>query len=201
MCKYRFSLILDLKHRPKKLLLFINPFCGKKNAVQIFEKYTKPLFKLADINVTVIVTQHEEEIRDCISSLHLYIYDAVACAGGDGTFSEVFNGLILRTCREQHVNINDINAVLPVPQLPVGIIPAGSTNTIAYCLHGTADIQTAVLKIIYGNSLGLDLVSVYNEQHLLRLYGSALSYGFLGDVILESEKYRWMGPKRYEYSG
>ena len=26
-------------------------------------------------------------------------------------------------------------------------------------------------------------------------------YGFYGDVIAESEKYRWMGPKRYDYAG
>lgn len=26
-------------------------------------------------------------------------------------------------------------------------------------------------------------------------------YGFYGDVITESEKYRWMGPKRYDYAG
>lgn len=179
----------------------MNPYGGKKIGMHIFEKYGKPLFNLAGINVTVIVTQHGDEIRDCIMSLHLYIYDAIACVGGDGTFSEVFNGLLMRTCREQNINIDDINAMLPTPQLPVGIIPAGSTNTIAYCLHGTVDVQTSVLKIIYGNTLGLDLVSVYNENKLLRLYASIISYGYLGDVLNESEKYRWMGPKRYEYSG
>lgn len=26
-------------------------------------------------------------------------------------------------------------------------------------------------------------------------------YGFYGDVITESEKYRWMGPRRYDYAG
>lgn len=193
--------ILDFKCRPKKLLLFINPFGGKKNGVQIYEKYGKPLFDLAGINVSVIVTQNGNEIRDCILSLHLHIYDAIACVGGDGTFSEIFNGLMLRTCGEQHININDINAVLPTPQLPIGVIPSGSTNTIAYCMHGTVDVQTSVLKIIYGNTLGMDLVSVYNEKELLRLYGSIISYGYLGDVLFESEKHRWMGPKRYEYSG
>lgn len=28
-----------------------------------------------------------------------------------------------------------------------------------------------------------------------------IRYGFYGDVITESEKYRWMGPKRYDYAG
>lgn len=77
----------------------------------------------------------------------------------------------------------------------------GSTDTIAYCLHGTTDPTTAVLHIIFGNSLGLDLVSVYDERGLLRLYASVLSYGYLGDVAYHSDQYRWMGPRRYDFSG
>lgn len=77
----------------------------------------------------------------------------------------------------------------------------GSTDTIVYCLHGTTDPTTAVLNIIFGETLGLDLVSVYDENNLLRLYASVLSYGYLGDVAYHSDKYRWMGPNRYNYSG
>lgn len=77
----------------------------------------------------------------------------------------------------------------------------GSTDTIAYCVHGTTDVQTAVLNIIFGDHLGLDLVSVYEGNHLLRLYASVLSYGYLGDIALHSERLRWMGPQRYNYCG
>lgn len=81
------------------------------------------------------------------------------------------------------------------------ILVGGSTDTIAYCLHGTTDPTTAVLHIIFGDTLGLDLVSVYDEHNLLRLYASVLSYGYLGDVAYHSDQYRWMGPHRYDYSG
>lgn len=77
----------------------------------------------------------------------------------------------------------------------------GSTDTIAYCLHGTTDVTTAVLHIIFGDSLGLDLVSVRDKDRLLRLFASALSYGYLGDIAYHSERLRWMGPVRYEYCG
>ena len=30
---------------------------------------------------------------------------------------------------------------------------------------------------------------------------SAYRYGFYGEVIRESENYRWMGPARYDFSG
>lgn len=169
--------------------------------MRIFEKHCKPLFSLAGINMTVVVSQRQNQIRDCILTLNLNVYDAIVCVGGDGTFAEAFNGLVLKECRKNGVDVDDIGADIPKPQLPVGIVPAGSTNTIAYCMHGTSDVTTSVLQVIFGGRLGLDLASVYNEQKLLKLYGSVISYGYLGDVVLESEKYRWMGPKRYEFTG
>lgn len=85
--------------------------------------------------------------------------------------------------------------------MPIGVIPAGSTDTVAYCLNGTTDIQTNVLNIVLGQINGLDLSSVSNQNGLMKFYASVMSYGFLGDVAIESEKFRWMGPKRYDYSG
>lgn len=35
----------------------------------------------------------------------------------------------------------------------------------------------------------------------MKFYASVLSYGYLGDVLLDSERFRWMGPNRYNYSG
>lgn len=182
-------------------MLFVNPYGGKKKALNIFEKHGKRLFAIAGVEVNLIISQRANQIRDIILTFDLKTYDGIACVGGDGTFSEVFNGLVLRACRENGVNQNDIEMDLPSPQLPVGVIPGGSTDTIAYCLHGTTDVETAVLQIIFGDCSGLDLVSVYNENTLLKLYASVLSYGYLGDVALESEKYRWMGPKRYDFTG
>lgn len=90
---------------------------------------------------------------------------------------------------------------IPKPELPIGVIPGGSTDTVAYCLHGTTDIQTSVIHIVLGLKEGLDLCSVKNGDNLMRFYASVMSYGFLGDVALDSERYRWMGPSRYNYSG
>ncbi|CAH1955619.1 unnamed protein product [Acanthoscelides obtectus] len=189
------------KKRPKHLLLFVNPFGGKRNAMQIYEKYGKDLFRIAGVDVTLNVSQRKDQIKDFLISHCLDMFDSIACVGGDGTVSEIFNGLVLRECKLRGVDPDDINENLPKPRIPVGIIPGGSTDTIAYCLHGTTDPTTAVLQIIFGDSLGLDLVSVYDEHSLLRLYASVLSYGYLGDVAYHSDQYRWMGPHRYDYSG
>ncbi|XP_017771467.1 PREDICTED: ceramide kinase [Nicrophorus vespilloides] len=187
--------------RPKSILLFLNPYGGKRNAMQIYEKLAKPLFQIAGVDVTVNVSQRKDQIRDFVTYHNLDMYDVVACVGGDGTVSELFNGLIIRECQLHNLDYNDINIDIPKPKMPIGIIPGGSTDTIAFCLHGTTDVQTAVLHIIFGGRIGLDLVSVYDETKLLRLYASVLSYGYLGDVAHSSDKYRWLGPKRYDYSG
>ncbi|XP_030762356.1 ceramide kinase [Sitophilus oryzae] len=187
--------------RPKHLLLFVNPFGGKQNAMDIYEKYGKDLFALAGVDVTVNVSQRKDQIKDFLINHTLDMFDSVACVGGDGTVSELFNGLVLRECRLRKIDANNINENLPKPNKIVGIIPGGSTDTIAYCIHGTTDPTTAVLHIIFGDTLGLDLVSVYDERNLLRLYASVLSYGYLGDVAFHSDQYRWMGPHRYDYSG
>lgn len=42
---------------------------------------------------------------------------------------------------------------------------------------------------------------MHAENKLLRISANAISYGWLGDVLHDSEHYRCMGPIRYQYSG
>ncbi|KOX79352.1 Ceramide kinase [Melipona quadrifasciata] len=176
--------LMGLSHRPRKILLFVNPFGGKKKGLKIWEKDVQPLMTIAGIDTKILVTER-----------------AVVCIGGDGTLAEVINGLVLRASRDRQVDPNNPEADLPTPRLPIGVIPSGSTDTVAYSLHGTTDVQTAAIHIIFGDNTGLDISSVHSDRRLLRLYASMLSYGYLGDVIRDSEKFRWMGPQRYDYSG
>lgn len=197
--------LTDDPGRPRQLLLFINPYGGKQQAAQIYEKHARPLFELARVTVTVIHSLRANHIRDTIIRHgSLEQYDGIACIGGDGTFSEVFNGLVLRAILDlglDPTSIFEMNIDIPRPNIPIGIIPGGSTDTVAYCLHGTTDVRTACIHICLGQRTGLDLSSVANANGLVRLYASVMSYGYLGDVAADSEKFRWMGPKRYDYSG
>ncbi|XP_012258476.2 ceramide kinase [Athalia rosae] len=193
--------LTGLTNRPRKIMFFVNPFGGKKRGLKIWEKEVQPLLTLAGIETRSMVTERAGHIRDTLLACNLDDVQAVACVGGDGTFAEVFNGLVMRTVKDKDIDPNDPEIILPPPKLPVGVIPSGSTDTVAYSLHGTIDVQTAVLHIIFGDTIGLDLSSVHSEESLLRLYASMLSYGYLGDVIKDSEKFRWMGPQRYDYSG
>ncbi|XP_063703674.1 ceramide kinase [Culicoides brevitarsis] len=197
------SLRVFRETRPKNLLLFVNPYSGKRNALIVYEKYAKPLFQIANVNVTCIISQRAEQISDIIMEQELERYDGLVIVGGDGTFSEAFNGLIRKYLNQNlHLRLDD-EAFSRICDIPIGIIGSGSTDCVAYSLYGSSDPTTAVLNIILGTKYGLDLASIRNEDdELVKMYCSALSYGYLGDIIRKSEKYRkWLGPRRYEFTG
>lgn len=61
---------------------------------------------------------------------------------------------------------------------------------------------SAFFSYLYsGFSVGLDVCSVHHNNYLLRYTLSFLGYGFFGDVVKESENYRWMGTNRYGLAG
>ncbi|KAK7271560.1 hypothetical protein RJT34_27566 [Clitoria ternatea] len=113
--------------------------------------------------------------------------------------------------RISNSNSEDKAAEFPVPneRFRFGIIPAGSTDAIVICTTGARDPFTSALHIVLGKRVYLDIAQVVRWKTTprsevepnVRYAASFSGYGFYGDVITESEKYRWMGPKRYDYAG
>ncbi|XP_022737150.1 ceramide kinase-like [Durio zibethinus] len=103
----------------------------------------------------------------------------------------------------------EIEYSLPNRKFRFGIIPAGSTDAIVICTTGIRDPITSALHIVLGKRVCLDVAQVVRwkttstskVEPYVRYAASFAGYGFYGDVITESEKYRWMGPKRYDYAG
>ncbi|KAK6788719.1 hypothetical protein RDI58_012517 [Solanum bulbocastanum] len=103
----------------------------------------------------------------------------------------------------------DVDFSFPNEKFRFGLIPAGSTDAIVICTTGARDAMTSALQIILGKAVCLDIAQVVRwkktstskDEPCVRYAASFAGYGFYGDVITESEKYRWMGPKRYDYAG
>lgn len=75
------SFLSEFYKRPKHILLFVNPFGGKQNAMQIYEKYGKNLFAIAGVEVNVNVSQRKDQIKDFLITHNLDMFDSVACVG------------------------------------------------------------------------------------------------------------------------
>uniref|UniRef100_A0A8C8S275 Ceramide kinase n=1 Tax=Pelusios castaneus TaxID=367368 RepID=A0A8C8S275_9SAUR len=194
--------LLELqKSRPKQLLVYINPYGGKRQGKRIYEQKVAPLFSLASISTDVVVTEHANHAKDNLFEVNIYKYDGIVCVGGDGMFSEVMHGLIGRIQKDSGIDQNNPKAPLVQCNIRIGIIPAGSTDCICYATVGVTDPVTSALHIIVGDSQPLDVSSIHHNNTFLKYSVSLLGYGFYGDILKDSEKKRWMGTIRYDYSG
>uniref|UniRef100_A0A8D1T3D7 Ceramide kinase n=1 Tax=Sus scrofa TaxID=9823 RepID=A0A8D1T3D7_PIG len=194
------ELLEKLTSRPKHLLVFVNPLGGKGHGRRVYERKVAPLFALASITAEII-GKGDGRAGGGRRGLTAVFLRSIVCVGGDGMFSEVLHGLVGRTQRDAGVDQNHPRAALVPSPLRIGIIPAGSTDCVCYSTVGTNDAETSALHIILGDSLSMDVSSVHHGGTLLRYFVSLLGYGFYGDLIKDSEKKRWMGLVRYDFSG
>ena len=108
----------------KKMLFIYNPKAGK---AQIRNKLADILdvFTRGGYEITIYPTQKREDAMEKTMTRDRD-YDIVACSGGDGTLDEVVTGM-----QQSEVNV------------PIGYIPAGSTNDFANSLGIPKDMVEA----------------------------------------------------------
>ncbi len=164
-----------------------------------------PIFQLSGIEVHCVVTERANHAKDILldPEVPLNNYDGIISVGGDGMFAELLNGVLIRTQRDNEINWSSIDSSLISPNVALGVIPAGSTDAVAYGTNGINDPITSAVVIILGKRLNIDVCAIHSrdEEKLIRYATSFLGYGYFGDTIADSEANRWMGPKRYDWAG
>lgn len=128
----------------QKILFVVNPHSGKgqiKNHIlQIIDLMIK-----ADFEVTVYTTQESEDAARKVSEEGAD-YDRIVCSGGDGTLDEVMTGLMNSDLR-----------------IPIGYIPAGSTNDFANSLGVPKNMVKAAEKTV-GEELFACDIGAFNKD-------------------------------------
>lgn len=152
---------MDMK---KKLLFVFNPHSGKAQIrAQLFE-IVDTMVK-ADYEVTIYPTQ---EPGDAINKVEQEAgdYDLVVCSGGDGTLDEAVTGMMRRE-----------------KTVPLGYIPAGSTNDFATSLGIPKDMAKATLCAVYGKRFACD-IGVFNEDYFVYV----AAFGLFTDVSYKTSQ-------------
>ncbi|XP_020931102.1 ceramide kinase-like protein isoform X2 [Sus scrofa] len=188
------EILADFSNRPKSLKILLNPQSHKKEATQVYSEKVEPLLKIAGIKTDVTITEYEGHALSLLKECELQGFDGVVCVGGDGFASEVAHALLLRAQKNSRVETDLI--LTPVrAQLPLGVIPAGSTNVLAHSLHGIPHVVTATLHIIMGHIQPVDVCTFSTTGKFIR-FGFSAMFGFGGRALALAEKYRWMSPNQ-----
>uniref|UniRef100_A0A3B4BF95 DAGKc domain-containing protein n=1 Tax=Periophthalmus magnuspinnatus TaxID=409849 RepID=A0A3B4BF95_9GOBI len=181
------DLLRDLGGRPSFLKVLINPSSHRKEAVHVYREHVAPLFKMAH-DMCVIIAH--ALLTGCA------LCSSVVVVGGDGSVAELCHGLVLRTQLDTGSALENPRTV----SLPLGIIPAGSTDIVSCSVHGVRDPVTAALHIILGHVLLVDMCSFWSLGQLVR-YGFSAMFGFGGRSLACAEKRRWMpSSQRRDYA-
>ena len=122
----------------KRLFFVMNPFAGTKKANKVLPQILS-VFNRAGFEVIVYMTQQQGDARRIVAQRAKEM-DLVVCCGGDGTFNETVAGLM-----ESGADV------------PIGYIPAGSTNDFAASLGLPSDPEAAAMRIVNGTPRTFDL--------------------------------------------
>ena len=190
----------------RRLLVIINPQSGKGSSVKKWDSAVKPIlvesgiFKLLPVVVTTRPNQAKEAVEE-LSRQDAEPFE-IACFGGDGTLSEIINGLVASK-----------NGGRPYLVHPM---PSGSGNGLACSILAAAGepltLIAAVRAMMRGLTQGFSLFEVEafggrarerdEPQEIRKKIGFlSLTFGIIADTDIESERLRFLGGARFTVCG
>ncbi|MDD6307256.1 MAG: YegS/Rv2252/BmrU family lipid kinase [Clostridiales bacterium] len=131
----------------KKLLFVFNPFSGKAQIKNQLLDIVDTMVK-ADYQVTIYPTQASGDAIHKVEE-EAGEYDLVVCSGGDGTLDEAVTGMMHRE-----------------KKVPLGYIPAGSTNDFATSLKIPKEMAKAAETAVKGKPFACD-IGAFNEDYFV----------------------------------
>lgn len=125
----------------KKLLFIINPVSGRR----VYRRSLADIIHVFEENgyeVSAYLTEKRGDATEMAAVLG-QSFDRIVCLGGDGTLGEVINGLA-------RIDFS----------VPLGYIPAGSTNDFASAVEVSQDYISAAMDAARGREKELDVLRI-----------------------------------------
>lgn len=171
----------------ERVALIVSPPCSRKQGGVPFRRYMEPLLAAVP-HISVHETQRQGHATEIASRCLDEGVQTIITAGGDGTISEVVNGMVGR-------------------QALLGLIPLGRGNdyyrSLLWESHQKLDTSplAVVQRIVDGHSIAVDVgLSTFVDfagQPVRRHYVVGATLGFSAAVTLSVERTRWAGAASY----
>lgn len=170
----------------KRFLIIINPKSGPGHAEKLVDAGVIPLLQLSGSTVEKRVTEAPKHATSIVREIQPKKYDCILCAGGDGTFHEILQGVLDRPDWKDMVDSVDLLQV-----------PCGSGNGLA-ASSGIWNIASAVHSAIHGVRTKLDVASILQPATGKRIFSFlSVTYGMVANLDIGTEHLRWMGGTRF----
>lgn len=162
-----------------KFHCIINPVSGGHRGKKIIQDLI-PIFKESGIEIYPVVTKYRGHASELGRDLHFDDYSGICILGGDGTIHEFINGMLTRADGKQ---------------LPIGVIPAGTGNSLSHDLSIESPLE-ATQAIIKGKTIKCDIAEIRMGANIQYSF-NVIGWGIPVDVNLVAEKLRWFRGQRY----
>jgi diacylglycerol kinase (ATP) len=160
--------------------VILNPYSNRWNSKARWPDAEAAL-KAAGVNFEVAISERKGHVTDLAEQSVRDGFSPIIAAGGDGTIGDVANGLARAAKSEQDA------------LGPLGIMPLGSANDIAFSLGLPTDLIAAAQVIASGRTKNMDLGKL-NERYFVN--NSAC--GLEPYVTIKHEAIHWIkGMARY----
>jgi len=185
----------------KPVLVLVNPKSGRGKSLKILRKVVIPMLKASDLEYQVFITEQDKRVPQYLNEANLENLDkfrSIVVVSGDGLLHEAINTLLSRSDWQKSI------------RLPLGIVPTGSGNGMAYTLvsqsYPNPPSSQEAVRLCCQQALQTDV----SELDLVKIqYGTgselwsflSLGWGLLSDIDVDSDWLRLLGELRFTIYG
>lgn len=182
----------------KPILILVNPRSGRGKSLKIYKKYVTNFLSFHNIDHEVFVTTTDIRVKDYLGHKDLTGYRSIMVVSGDGLVYEAVNTIMSRPDWQQAMKI------------PIGIIPAGSGNGLAYTLikqsgkdirNQKEAIQLCCQQATQNETRSSDLVKLRYGNDVTIWSFLSIGWGLVANIDIDSEWLRRVGNFRFTIYG
>lgn len=192
---------INSNQETRPILMLVNPHSGRGKSISIYRKKILPFLDNLNIAHNTFITESDSRVYDYIFKKdieELMKLRSIVVVSGDGLLHETINALMAREDWKQAVGV------------PIGVIPTGSGNGLAYTLvrqnfketrNSDEVIKICTEQVVRDETCLADLVKITFKQKPPLWSFLSIGWGLLADIDIDSEWLRCLGELRFTIYG